>query len=455
MFEQKQALRGRSVIVAGAGLAGLTAAFELQHAGAKVTVLEARARVGGRVWTLRDGFAGGQHAEAGGDLIEEGHDAMLGLAGRLGLTPVRVLRQGFGFVRPAAGGAPVKLMRPEAVPWAPLAKRLEPWVRAYCHAERRWDNVVAQQIARLSVAEWLDQIHADRNTRTLASALRGFFLADPGELSLLALVDQFATGMPGRLKMYRIKGGNDHVASRLAARLGGRIQLRTELLAASQSDGLVRVTVRSDQTESHMAADYLVAALPATTLRSVTFDPPLPPTQAEAIARLKYGRAAKTLLQFDRRFWRRGRRPDAYGTAFPIGAVWDSSEEQRGRRGILTLLAGGSASEETRKIVVERGVDGLTQELAWLGAKGVSPQASRMVDWSEDPWVQGGYAYWDPGYDPALRSWLSQSHGRIVFAGEHTSIHSQGYMNGAVESGLRAASEIKALVSGPHRTTRR
>jgi monoamine oxidase len=450
MFEQRP-LRGRSTIVAGAGLAGLTAANELQDAGARVTVLEARARVGGRVWTLRQDFAGGQHAEAGGDLIEEGHHEILRLARRLGLEPVRVLRQGFGFARPSVKGRTVETIAPARQPWAPLAERLEPWVQAYCLAERCWDSVIAQQIARLSVADWLDQVHADRKTRALALGLRGFFLADPAELSLLALVDQFATGMPGRVKMYRIRGGNDRLARGLAERLGDRVRLGTELRAVSQSDGSVRATVRSGETESQMAAEYLVLALPATILRSITFDPPLPSNQAAAIARLKYGCATKTLLQFERPFWRKSRRPRAYGTPLPIGAVWDSNEEQRGKHGILTLLAGGSASEETRHLIAGQGIEGLARALDWLGAKRVPLRASRIIDWNEDPWVQGGYAYWDPGYDPGLRDWLSRNHGRIVFAGEHTSVHSQGYMNGAVESGLRAAAEIQALADASRR----
>jgi monoamine oxidase len=89
-------LHGRSVIVAGAGLAGLTAALETQEAGARVTVIEARNRIGGRVWTIHEGFQGG-HAEAGGDMIEEGQEEILRLAARLNLKTAPILRRGFAF----------------------------------------------------------------------------------------------------------------------------------------------------------------------------------------------------------------------------------------------------------------------------------------------------------------------------------------------------------------------
>src|SRR3954471_20160835 len=97
-------LKGVSVIVAGAGLAGLSAARELEARGAAVTVVEARGRVGGRVWTLRDRFAAKQHAEAGADLIEDSQDHVLALAKALGLETTRILRNGFGFYGPDARG---------------------------------------------------------------------------------------------------------------------------------------------------------------------------------------------------------------------------------------------------------------------------------------------------------------------------------------------------------------
>ncbi len=88
----------------------------------------------------------------------------------------------------------------------------------------------------------------------------------------------------------------------------------------------------------------------------------------------------------------------------------------------------------------------MAAQLKWLGAaKGVL-SASRHVSWEDDPFVRGGYAVFHPGYDPEQRACLSRPHGRILFAGEQTSLRWQGYMNGAVESGLRAALEVETLL---------
>jgi monoamine oxidase len=136
----------------------------------------------------------------------------------------------------------------------------------------------------------------------------------------------------------------------------------------------------------------------------------------------------------------------AFGTDASTGAVWDGNEQQAGRGGILSLLAGGSASGGLQRLASQGG-RALARELAWLGARGHAPRTLKMVVWENDPWARGGYAVFTTGFDPDLRAWLSRPHGRLVFAGEHTSIKSQGYMNGAVESGMRAVEEISAMTN--------
>ena len=440
-------LAGTKVVVIGAGLAGLAAARELDQLGADVTVLEARDRVGGRVWTIREGFKDRQHAEAGGDLIEEEQDEILRLATELRLEPVRILRGGFFSYYQDRGGRP-RLRRS----WAgrqEAEELLAELVRTYQLAEDRADSPITRSIANRSVAEWLDEVNADADMRARALGMRGFYLADPEELSLLPVVEQLASGNdPARLRMFRLRGGNDRLPRAMASVPGKRVLLGHQACAMTQQMAQVRVSVRSaDQRLHQVSADYVIVAVPATTLREVEIDPPLPQPQREAINRLRYGCATKTLLQFDRPFWRRPGRPRACGTDLSLGAVWDGNEEQKGRHAILTLLAGGSASAETQTEIRNGGFVALQKRLQWLGAADSTMVAGRSVSWEDEPWSRGGYAYVDPTYDPSLTTWLARPCGRLLFAGEHTSLRWQGYMNGAVESGLRAAAEVRALVT--------
>lgn len=438
-------LAGTSVIVAGAGLAGLSAARALEARGAAVTVVEARNRVGGRVWTLRTQFAARQHAEAGADLIEEEQEHVLALAKELGLKTVRILRDSFGFYGPDGRGRRKVHGGPGAM--AKVARLLAGPVRDFKVAEGRWDSPVSARLGRQSVAQWLDSVNAPPALRAGVRGFRGFFLADPEDLSLLPLVEQFAeAGAPGRGRIFRIEGGNDRLATVMAKRLRGAVLLKTIVRQARRHDERVTVTIEAlGKPHTELSADYLVCALPASTARGVLFDPPLPEPQHEAIERLRYGSATRLLLQFDRRFWKKPGRPIAFGTDLPTGAVWDGNEQQRGPEGILSFLAGGHASKALQDILHADGERGVIAQLGWLGRPG-RLLASQVAVWDHDPWARGGYAYFDPGFDPMWRAWLARPAGRIVFAGEHTSVKSQGYMNGAIESGLRAAAEISALV---------
>jgi monoamine oxidase len=242
--------------------------------------------------------------------------------------------------------------------------------------------------------------------------------------------------------MFRIADGNDRLATGMRRQLRGTVTLNAVLRRVVQEGASIRLTV-DEGLQREMTADYAVLALPASTLRDVHFEPALHPEQARAFSSLRYGPATRVLLQFSTRFWRRPSRPSAYGTDQPTGAVWDGNEHQASRPGILTLLAGGRAASEIRALL-DDGLSELVRRLEWLGA----PSAllhHRVIGWDLDPWARGGYAFFDPAFDPQLRGWLMRPSGRIVFAGEHTSERWQGYMNGALESGKRAAAEAQAL----------
>src|SRR6476620_1442182 len=135
-------LSGSTVLVAGAGLAGLAAAHDLLNFGATVTVVDARERVGGRVWTIRDGFADAQHAEAGGDMIDEDQREIRSLAAEYGLRLNRILRGGFGYVRPDQTGRPRMVRRSGVRGWDRLSDALQQFIRPYALAEQRWDTPI-------------------------------------------------------------------------------------------------------------------------------------------------------------------------------------------------------------------------------------------------------------------------------------------------------------------------
>jgi monoamine oxidase len=438
-------LSGKRVIVAGAGMAGLTAARALEARGAEVTLIEARGRVGGRVHTWRRGFHGRQHAEAGADIIDVGQRAFRKLAGDLHLETATIFKNGFGYYGPNRGGRlDIQLLESH---WEEMNKPFAKALREYLRAGERWDSDTAVQLYPKSVAERLSETRAPEWVQARVRGLRGLFLADPDQLSVLALIE-FLADMRSDYEQgdegdpHRIVGGNDRVATLAARHLAQPPRFRTILRRVRQIDRAVVASIETASGLDELHADFIVVTLPATLTRDVVFEPGLPETQWTAITRLRYGHATRLVIQFATRFWNKKDRPSAFGTDQPYGALWDGNEEQGSRTGILSFLAGGKASSDLQAIVKADGLDGLKKRLKWLGTPS-KILASKMITWENDPWARGGYAYFDPTYDPRWRQWLKRPAGRVFFAGEHTSARWLGYVNGAVESGERAAEEVE------------
>ena len=431
-------VHGFRVAIAGTGLAGLSAACDLTRAGAAVTLLDARSYIGGRVRTIR-AFAAQQHGELGGEFIDGDQKEIIDLCRQFNLPLVRTLRSGFTHrFRDASGTYHVS----RTAPWDALRDCLSPLMRRYRLARGDSSSDAVREMATMSLSDWMRRAEAPADVHHIANALRGFFLADPAEISVLPVVEQLAKGgAPSQTEFYRIEGGNDRLAETLSRAAGGRVLLEHVIRSVANALDRVVITVTDPSgLTQQIEADYLVMTLPASTLRHVDIQPPLADDQRRAIERVAYGRATKVLLQSSITLFG-GRRARAFATDDCVGAFWDASEEQGDAASIVSFLAGGSASSCLRDKAAGGG-QSLLSDLCWLGIDRSPVTAVHIGDWTADPWVRGGYAFLDPGFDPAWRPLLARRAGRIVFAGEHTSERWQGYMNGAVESGQRAAREL-------------
>lgn len=433
----------QNVVVAGAGLAGLAVANELGRTGRTVTLVEARDRVGGRAWTVRDPFPEGTFGELGAEFIDDDHRRMRELARRFDIKTVRVLRRGFT-LRYRGDSGEFELSRTGG--WNELAQAMAPLVREYSLAHGARDSDRVRELATFSVRDWLRRQDVPRHVQAIAEAMRGFFLADADDLSALPMAAELAQGgSPAQTPIHRIVGGIERLVAAVAAATDARLLLNHRLQSVRHGpDRVVCEVLDATGHQQPIEADAIVITLPASTLRDVVITPALPDDQWHAIRSLRYGCATKAAVQTSTDLFG-GRPARAFGTDTHAGAFWDAAEGQPPGIFVTSFLAGGSAGAQLADRL-RLGAEPLLSDLCWLRRGGPSPRVLTSVyhQWEADPFARGGYAYLDPGFDPGWLPLLGRRAGRLFFAGEHTSEDFQGYMEGALQSAERVMEEIGA-----------
>jgi len=451
-----------TVLVIGGGLAGLSAARSLRHRGHRVRLFEASDRLGGRVWTLRGFLAGGQVSEHGGEFISSEHSAMRGLADRFGLGLENTLRYPAGTRdRYVFGGGRYPL--PAAVAdWAEVF----PIFRAAVHAAgypTTFDRHTAagRALDRMTVDEWIETSLpgglGSRLGALVANSCVGEYGADIDHQSALNVVyllgfdSRRDFSLAGTDEKFHVRGGNDQVPAALAAGIpAGAIETGAELVALRRrpSGACVCTFARRGGSHFEATADRVVLALPFTMLRRVDLSRAgLSARKLDAIHHLPMGTNAKLHVQFGKRYWYD---LGADGTTYAdtgYESCWEATTAEPGRRGVLVQYTGGRlgrfpgmpAHAPARPALVRRFLRQLQPVLPG-GAAHWNGRAW-LDHWAAHPWTHGSYSYWGPGHYTRFAGYEGVPEGTIHFAGEHTSLNFQGYMEGAVRSGRRAARE--------------
>ena len=450
--------RSERVVVIGAGLAGLACAYRLHQRGIEAAVFEARPdRLGGRCWTARD-FADGQVAEHGGEFIDTAHARIRALAEELGLDLED--RDAYAARAPRSHGS--RIFGGELIPPGEL---YEGWGTFMSRLRRvgartgypRTDTPAARAVDRRDALALVEELVPGGAETLLGQALRAYlgseFGLDASELaatSLLYLLEGNSSDEDGSDERFHVAGGNDQLVSGMADRLAdGAVTMDAPLESLWRRDGGNYGLEIGGVGE--LTAERVVLALPFTTLREVDLaDAGLSPLKREAIDELGMGTNSKVLLQFERRPQHYGRWNGNLTTDTPFEYTWDTSVTQAGRAGLITAYSGGAngtaydfpaAHGPAPEAVVESTLAALEPAAPGI-TEGFNGRAF-LDEWASDPWARGSYAAFEPGQTSRYSRRIREPEGGIHFAGEHTSIGFQGFLEGAVESGERAAREVQ------------
>jgi monoamine oxidase len=443
------------VVILGAGTAGLTCAYRLQQNGIRATVLEASPRVGGRMYSLQNYFPDNQTAELGGELIDTDHHSIRSLARELGLELIDL-----AYLDGSTGHdyfIDGKLYRADA-DWIEAFRPVAAAIRKDIgeggeHCEVSWDHATPEgkRLDDMSVAEWLvKEKISGPILKVIEAAYVGEYGLELGEQSAINLVCAVGTeegtfGIFGESnERFRTKGGNGMIPIRLAQELEAPVETGTVVEGIRNQGERFEILVRRGGSSTTLTADFVITTIPLPVMRRLDLkNLDLTEVQRGAINNVGYGTNSKMMVGLSARPWVELNVTAYTFTDLPFQCCWDTSRGQAGQHAILTNftggrqglhIGGGSLQDRAREFV------GQADKVFPGTAAAYTGKAVRQI-WPKYEWTLGSYTCLRPGQYQKYNNALVQPQGRLIFAGEHT-MEENGFMNAAVESGERAATQV-------------
>ena len=443
----------KRIIVIGAGLAGLSCAYELDQAGFNVILIEARSRPGGRVSTYREPFSDNLYSEMGAEYVDSSDMYVHEYCKKFDLkvlpakqydgvyvkgqtSTIKGLRSGRDLL-PFKGALEGKLFGQEV-------QYIQKWIDLV--KQKGISSPEVQALDKISVEDILKKGGAPKDIidlYTYANATEE--TAVPSKMSALYMVlsNIRTSNFSENTVEGRIFGGNDQLPKTLAKKLGTKIMYNKPLQRLDYDSNGITATVKENKRLVQIPAKKCVLAIPASILKNIDINPGFSIEKINCINNQQYGHAMKIAMQYRQRFWdNKNSIGQRVFTDTPLRRVYHFSIDQPGPRGILLSFTSGEDAIKLGRLDKNERLN-----IAQNTCRDIWPEAPNFWEkgvvkyWNEDPWVKASYSFAGIG-QKGFREILAKPEGPIFFAGEHTAIQ-RASMNGAIESGMRVTEELK------------
>jgi monoamine oxidase len=461
----KRRKRRADVVVVGAGLAGLAAASAVAAEGRSVLVVEARKRVGGR--TQNHPLKGGGVVEIGGQWVGPTQDRLIALAKDLGVATYKTYNDGDnlyysgGSLSRYASTGPLGPIPPDAL-GAPEAFKAIQQLNAMAAEVPRdapWKASRAAEYDGQTFETWkLANAVTPGGRKLLDLGIEAVWAAEPRDVSLLHVLFYIASAgnettpgtfdrlinTAGGAQESRFVGGSQLVAKRMAKRLGKRVVLGAPVRAIEQERGVVRVVT----DKLTVTAKRCIVTTPPSVIPFIRFDPVLPGPRAQLLQRFPMGSVVKCMAVYPEPFWRKeGLTGQVTSDTGPVKITFDNTPPA-GKPGVmLGFIEGAEARSWTQKPLAERRAAVVGNFVTYFGSQAANPTDYFDKSWAEEQWTRGCYGgFTPPGVLLDYGAEIRKPVGRVHWAGTETATIWNGYMDGALRSGDRAAKEALAAL---------
>lgn len=421
--------KNERVIILGAGISGLAAAHYLHRKGVPFTVLEARNRVGGRIFTHTIDEPSGLHVELGAEWVGASHGRMISLCKELGLNLLDHTFQG-------------SVLQKEKYHPASTLIRNKDWEHKYQTLLERFRHMDEKEKKSLDKIDWWRYLvkqgipqpelewHELNDSTDFGESIRN--------VSAYAGIAEYAESSPNNEMDYKIEGGNSQITNKLTNVIGvNTIQINKKVIQVNQTGRQVEV-VCEDGTKT--TGHRVVCTLPAVAVSGIQWNPALPEAKTEALQQLQYARIIKSSVLFRERFWK-DESLSIISDTLPH-YFFHTTKNQSGTKGVLTSYAVGDKAYIFSMLSNEQKIKQICQALKpAFGEVEAYAEKTASHYWGDDAYTQGAYANYDVGQWYGLREAIAKPFRNILFTGEHVADW-QGFMEGAAQTGQDAAKAL-------------